>query len=75
MKKIHVIGSMAITALLSVGGTYMVLENKHEKELPQAINEVTESLKNEMALKEEPLGDFFITGASMHQLLYRVINR
>lgn len=56
MKWIHVVGLMVITALLSVGGTYLILEGKHEKELSKTIDEVNESLPKAMALKEdEPL--------------------
>lgn len=54
MKWIHVVGLMVITALLSVGGTYLILEGKHEKELSKRIDEIkNEFLQKEIALKED----------------------
>lgn len=52
MKWIHVVGLMVITALFSIGGTYLILEGKYEKELSKMIDEMNESLQKEMALKE-----------------------
>lgn len=55
MKWIHVVGLMVITALLSVGGTYLILEGKHEKELSKLTDELNESLKmNEQMEEDEP---------------------
>ena len=53
MKLIHIVGSIVITALLSGGTTYLLLENKYEKELSKMKDELNESLEMVESVKEE----------------------
>jgi len=52
MKHVYVLGLVVLTALLSIGGTFLILESKHEKELSKNTDELNGSLKED-EIKEE----------------------
>ena len=52
MKWIHVLGLIVATAVLSIGGTFLIMENEHEKEISKITDELNRSLKED-EIKEE----------------------
>jgi len=61
MKRIRVLGLVILTALLSIGGTYLIMEKNYEKETSKIIENELES-----SLKEDEKKEFVSTVDSLY---------